>query len=146
MVSKTREPLPAALAALRACIPSPSPAAKLWWKAGQDLLGRVMVHTRSLAGIVEIDGLKYEWQLQREPQFTEDGWKGMTVSLRQTDSQREAVLEFPTPKRLLKGLPKGRSQLNDAIAARGVRAALSAGWEPASRGKPMVFMVDSNGD
>ena len=105
-----------------------------------------MVHTRSLAGIVEIDGLKYEWQLQREPQFTADGWKGMTVSLRQTDAQREAVLEFPTPKRLLKGLPKGRSHINDAIAARGIRAALSAGWEPASRGKPMVFMVDANGE
>jgi hypothetical protein len=105
-----------------------------------------MVHTNSLAGIVEIDGLKYEWQLLREPQFTADGWKGMTVSLRQMDTQREAQLEFPTPKRLLKGLPKGRSQINDAIAARGVRAALSAGWDPASRGKPMVFMVDANGE
>jgi hypothetical protein len=105
-----------------------------------------MVHLRSLAGTVEIDGLKYEWELQREPQFTADGWKGMTVSLRQVDTQREALLEFPTPKRLLKGLPKGRSQINDAIAARGIRAALSAGWEPASRGKPMVFVVDANGD
>jgi hypothetical protein len=105
-----------------------------------------MVHLRSLAGTVDIDGLKYEWELQREPQFTADGWKGMTVSLRQVDTQREALLEFPTPKRLLKGLPKGRSQINDAIAARGVRAALSAGWEPASRGKPMVFVVDANGD
>jgi len=105
-----------------------------------------MVHLRSLAGTVDIDGLKYEWELQREPQFTADGWKGMTVSLRQVDTQREALLEFPTPKRLLKGLPKGRSQINDAIATRGIRAALSAGWEPASRGKPMVFMVDANGD
>ena len=105
-----------------------------------------MVHTRSLTGIVEIDGLKYEWQLEREPQCTADGWKGMTVSLRQADAQREALLEFPTPKRLLKGLPKGRTQINDAIAARGVRAALLAGWDPESRGKPMVFMVDANGD
>ena len=105
-----------------------------------------MVHTRSLVGVVEIDGLKFEWQLQREPQFTGDGWKGMTVSLRQVDSQREALLEFPTPKRLLKGLPKGRSQINDAIAARGVRAALAAGWEPTSRGKPMTFMVDADGE
>lgn len=105
-----------------------------------------MVHLRSLTGTVDIDGLKYEWQLQREPQCTADGWKGMTVSLRQMDAQREALLEFPTPKRLLKGLPKGRSQINDAIAARGVRAALSAGWEPESRGKPMVFMVDANGE
>lgn len=70
----------------------------------------------------------------------------MTVSLRRADAQREALLEFPTPKRLLKGLPKGRTQINDAIAARGVSAALAAGWEPASRGKPMVFMVDANGD
>lgn len=105
-----------------------------------------MVHTRSLAGVVEIDGLQFDWELQREPQCTADGWKGMVVSLRQTGSQREALLEFPTPKRLLKGLPKGRSQLNDVIAARGVRAALLAGWDPASRGKPMVFMVDANGD
>jgi hypothetical protein len=70
-----------------------------------------MVHTNSLAGIVDIDGLKYEWQLQREPQFTADGWKGMTVSLRQMDTQREAHLEFPTPKRLLKGLPKWTAPL-----------------------------------
>ena len=105
-----------------------------------------MVHTRNLAGIVVIDGAEYEWQLQREPQLTADGWKGMTVSLRQMDTQREAILEFPTPKRLLKGLPKGRTQISDAIAARGIRAALTAGWEPKSRGKPMVFTVDANGD
>ncbi|MEO5865793.1 MAG: hypothetical protein ABIS14_11345 [Sphingomonas sp.] len=111
-----------------------------------DLLRCAMVHMRSLAGTVAIDGLQYEWQLLREPQFTADGWKGMSVSLRQIDAQREALLEFPTPKRLLKGLPKGRSQISDAIAARGVRAALAAGWEPASRGKSMVFIVDANGD
>ena len=106
-----------------------------------------MLHTRGLGGTVEIDGFKYDWELQSEPQqSSDDGWKGMTVSLRQKDMPREAVLEFPTPKRLLKGLPKGRSHINDAIASRGVRAALSAGWDPASRGKTMVFMVDANGD
>lgn len=105
-----------------------------------------MVHTRSLSGIVEVDGVAFEWQLDREPQCTADGWKGMTVTLRQQGAQREALLEFPTPKRLLKGLPKGRSQLNDVIAARGIRAALSAGWQPESRGKPVVFMVDADGN
>ena len=106
-----------------------------------------MLRTRGLGGTVEIDGSKYDWELQSEPQLSSgDGWKGMTVSLRQKDMPREAVLEFPTPKRLLKGLPKGRSHINDAIASRGVRAALSAGWDPASRGKTMVFMVDANGD
>jgi hypothetical protein len=106
-----------------------------------------MLNIRSLAGLVDIDGLKYEWQLQREPQWSDaDGWKGMTVSLLQQDMQRGALLEFPPPKRLLKGLPRGRLQMNDAIVSRGVRAALLAGWEPASRGKPMVFMVDADGN
>lgn len=105
-----------------------------------------MRHTRNLTGTVQIDGEKFEWQLQREAQWSADGWKGMTVSLRQKDAQREALLEFPLPKRLLEGSQKGRPQINDAIASRGIRAALSAGWDPASRGKTMVFMVDANGD
>jgi len=70
----------------------------------------------------------------------------MTVLLRQHDMTREALLEFPTPKRLLKGLPKGRSHINDAIPSRGARAALSAGWDPVWQGKVVVFMVDANGD
>ena len=106
-----------------------------------------MLQTRGLGGTVEIDGLKYDWELQSEPQLSSaDGWRGMTVLLRQKGMPREAVLEFPTPKRLLKGLPKGRSHINNTIASRGVRAALSAGWDTASRGKTMIFMVDANGD
>ena len=48
--------------------------------------------------------------------------------------------------RLLKGLQRGRLQVSDALVARGVRAALGAGWEPESRGKPMVFTVDADGN
>lgn len=106
-----------------------------------------MFHPPGRGGTVEIDGAKYDWELLSDPQLSSsDGWKGMTVSLRQRDMPRVAVLEFPAPKRLMKGLPKGRLHINDTIAARGVRAALSAGWDPASRGKPTVFMVDANGD
>ena len=100
-----------------------------------------------LAGTVDIDGLTYEWELHREPQWSDaEGWKGMTVLLQEKDGQRGALLEFPPPKRLLKGLPRGRLQINDAMVARGVRAALLAGWEPGSRGKPMVFIVDAEGN
>jgi hypothetical protein len=106
-----------------------------------------MLNIRSGTSIVDVDGSTYEWQLQREPQWTDaEGWKGMMVSLQQKDTQRGAILEFPPPKRLLKGLQRGRLQINDALVARGVRAALQAGWEPASRGKPMVFMVDAEGN
>lgn len=76
----------------------------------------------------------------------DQGWKGMTISLLQRDAKREALLEFPPPKRLLKGLPPGRPQLDDATIKRCVRAAVSAGWEPMSRGKPVVVMVDAEGN
>ena len=103
--------------------------------------------TRSLGGTVEIDGSKFDWQLVSEPKLSSDhGWRGMTISLRQENMQREAVLEFPTPQRLIQGLPKGRTQISEAIVERGVKAALLAGWDPASRGKTMRFMVDANGD
>lgn len=106
-----------------------------------------MLNIHRLAGIVDVDGLQYEWELRREPQWGEsEGWQGMTVALLQKGTQRGALLEFPPPKRLLKGLQRGRLQINDAIVSRGIRAALLAGWEPASRGKPMVFMVDADGN
>ena len=106
-----------------------------------------MLNTQRLAGSVEVDGLEYEWELRREPQWGEsNGWQGMTVALLQKNTQRGAVLEFPPPKRLLKGLQRGRLQINNAIVARGIRAALLAGWEPSSRGKPMVFTVDADGN
>lgn len=112
-----------------------------------DAMPAAMSNMRNLTGTVDVDGLKYEWELQREPQWSDiDGWKGMTISLMQTDTQRGALLEFPPPKRLLKGLQRGRLQINEAIVSRGVRAALLAGWEPASRGKAMVFTVDADGN
>ena len=96
---------------------------------------------------VDVDGRKYEWELRREPQWSDvDGWQGMTVSLMQNDTQRGALLEFTPPKRLMQGMQRGRLQINDAIVTRGVRAALLAGWEPSSRGRPMVFTVDADGN
>jgi hypothetical protein len=106
-----------------------------------------MLQTHRLAGTVDVDGFQYEWEVRREPQWSEiEGWQGMTVALLQKDTQRGALLEFPPPKRLLKGLQRGRLQINDAILARGIRAALAAGWEPDSRGKTMWFTVDADGN
>jgi hypothetical protein len=70
----------------------------------------------------------------------------MTVALLRRHTKRGALLEFPAPKRLLKGMQRGRLQIGDAIVVRGVRAALLAGWDPDSRGKPMVFTVDAEGN
>jgi hypothetical protein len=106
-----------------------------------------MSKAQSNGGTVIVDGATYHWQLEREPHQSDDeGWKGMTIALLQRDTKREAWVEFPPPKRLLKGLPRGRLQLDDATITRCVRAALSAGWEPTSRGKPVVFTVDADGN
>lgn len=106
-----------------------------------------MSKSHSTAGTVTVDGIPYEWHLQSEPHLSDDeGWKGMTIAVLQQDAKRAAWLEFPPPKRLLKGLPRGRLQLDDATITRCVRAALLAGWDPTSRGKPVVFMVDAEGN
>jgi hypothetical protein len=106
-----------------------------------------MTQTHKLSGSIDVDGFPYEWELRGEPQWNEnEGWKGMTVAVLRKHTQRGALLEFPPPKRLLKGMQRGRLQISDAIASRGIRAALQAGWEPESRGKPMVFMVDADGN
>lgn len=106
-----------------------------------------MTSTPKLSGIIDVDGILYEWELRSEPQWSENhDWKGMTISLQRKHTQREALLEFPPPKRLIKGLPRGRLQISDAMVTRGIRAALGAGWEPESRGRPVVFMVDADGN
>ncbi len=106
-----------------------------------------MQNMRNLTGTVDVDGDTYAWELRQEPQWSDvDGWRGMTIALLQKDTKRGAVLEFPPPQRLLKGMQRGRLQINDAIVCRGIRAALAAGWEPGSRGKPMVFTVDADGN
>ena len=107
-----------------------------------------MLHTRNLSGSVAVDGHDYVWKLRREPQWcTVDGWRGMTIALRQKDAQREALLQFPMPAaRRSKLQPQlRRPQVNSRILENGVRAALAAGWDPNTRGKPVVIDVDANG-
>lgn len=99
------------------------------------------------SGIVDVGGFQYEWELRSEPRWCDlEGWKGMTVALQRKNSQREALLEFPPLKRLMKGMQRGRLQISDAVVIRGIQAALHAGWDPGSRGKPMVFVVDADGN
>ncbi len=106
-----------------------------------------MANTHRLSGTVTVGGFDYDWELRSEPQWSEsEGWLGMTIALLRHNTKRGAMLEFPPPKRLLKGMQRGRLQVSDAVVMRGIQAALDAGWEPESRGKPMVFTVDADGN
>lgn len=105
-----------------------------------------MLHTRDLADSIEVDGITYEWEVQRESQWcTADGWLGLVLSIRREGMQREALIEFPMPKSGNGSQHRRRPKIDKAIVSNCVRAALAAGWEPTSRGKSKTYMVDANG-
>lgn len=105
-----------------------------------------MQHTRETSGVVEVDGETYEWEIRRQPQPKSGGkWDGMALTLRLKDFKREAVVQFPMPLR-----PNGRpdqekQRINVEAVRNAVTAIIEAGWDPTSRGKPMVFDVDADG-
>jgi hypothetical protein len=105
-----------------------------------------MQHTRDTSGTVEVEGETYEWEIRRQPQPKAGGkWEGIAVTLRLVDFKREAIVQFPMPMR-----PNGRPDLEkqrinvDAVR-NAVTAVIEAGWNPTSRGRPMVFDVDADG-
>jgi len=106
-----------------------------------------MQHTRETRGTVEVDGEIYDWEIRRQPQPQADGsWNGMAVTLKLQGFQREAIVQFPMPMR-----PNGRpdmekQRLNVDAVRNAVTAVIEAGWNPTSRGKPMVFDVDADGN
>lgn len=106
-----------------------------------------MQHTRETSGTVEVDGEIYDWEIRRQPQPKADGsWNGMAVTLKLQGFQREAIVQFPMPMR-----PNGRPDMEkqrlsvDAVKT-AVTSITEAGWNPTSRGKPMVFDVDADGN
>lgn len=105
-----------------------------------------MNHTRETSGTVEVDGETYEWEVRRQPQPKAGGkWDGMAVTLRLVDFKREAIVQFPMPMR-----PNGRpdmekQRINVDAVRNAVTAVIEAGWNPTSRGRPMVFDVDADG-
>ena len=80
------------------------------------------------------------------PLYTsETGTEKLTLTLKHQDYQREAIIQFPPPLRP-NGRPDVEKQRVDLDAVRNaVTSSIEAGWEPASRGRPMVFDVDAEG-
>jgi hypothetical protein len=99
-------------------------------------------------GLIIVDNVKLSWRLISEPQWTsEHGYKGLCISVRTVDDRhRELILEYAfEKKRHLIGytvtqLPQ-RPKFSTKTVEAGVRQAVGAGWDPASRGKTFVFRV-----
>lgn len=105
-----------------------------------------MQRTRDNSGTVEVDGELYEWTLRRQPRPVDGGkWEGVAITLRHQAFKREAIIQFPPPLRP-NGRPDVEKQRVDVDSVRNaVKSSIEAGWEPASRGKAMVFDVDAEG-
>jgi hypothetical protein len=97
---------------------------------------------------IEVDGDPYVWRLQRQPQWSSDvaGWRGMAITVRHKEGQREAVLEFPPGKQPRYGAPQLQpSHIPPQLVAKAIASAIAAGWEPLSRGKTVAIVVDATG-
>lgn len=93
-----------------------------------------------------VGGETYEWEIRRQPQPQRDGsWNGLAITLKLQGFQREAIVQFPMPMH-----PSGRPEMEkqridlDAVT-NAVTSITEAGWNPTSRGRPMVFDVDADG-
>jgi len=106
-----------------------------------------MQHTRDLKGTVVVEGETYEWEVRRQPlRTTGNEWQGIGIVLRHADFKREALVQFPMTMRA-NGMPNfERQRINVDAVKNAVVSAMAAGWDPASRGKQMVFDVDADGN
>jgi hypothetical protein len=70
----------------------------------------------------------------------------MAIAVRHKEGQREALLEFPPSAQPRYGAPQLQpSQIAPELVAKAIASAIVAGWEPLSRGKTVVIVVDATG-
>lgn len=108
-----------------------------------------MARTKKVAELqVQIDGRTYVWWLQRPPVWSRDdnAMAGMALAARDAEGQREVVLEFPPGPRPRLGAPVLKAEsIPVRLVTTAIASAIAAGWDPLSRGKPVVIMVDAAG-
>ncbi len=97
---------------------------------------------------ITVGGEPYVWRLHRLPGWSSDVAErhGMAIAARHKEGQREAVMEFPPGPQPRYGAPQLKaSQIPTTVVATAIASAIAAGWEPLSRGKTMVIVVDATG-
>ena len=70
----------------------------------------------------------------------------MAIAARHKEGQREAVVEFPPGPQPKYGAPLLKpAQIAPELVAKAIASAISAGWDPLSRGKTVTIVVDASG-
>jgi hypothetical protein len=98
---------------------------------------------RSIDGLIVVDGICLSWHVLTEPQWTtEDGYRGLRISVQTEGTRhRELIVEFPFPNKTTGvGIPQlpQHPKFTERTVEDGIRRAITAGWEPQSRGKTFV--------
>jgi hypothetical protein len=97
---------------------------------------------------IAVGGEPYVWRIHRLPGWSSDAAerRGMAIAVRHTEGQREAVVEFPPGPQPRYGAPQLKaSQIDPKVVTTAIASAIAAGWEPLSRGKTVVIVVDASG-
>jgi hypothetical protein len=91
--------------------------------------------------VVAVDGVEYRWQVRHTWVVKEGvGEKGISVSVSlKPERTRELILDFPFLLFGVDQMPK-RAALIAAVQS-AIEAAMAAGWDPESRGRPFRFNV-----
>jgi len=118
------------------------PRKHLW--LGLAMHGQKKRRKRTIDGFLKIDGFSLCWRLISEPQWTsEDGYRGLRISVRTEDaSHRELIIEYPFPSKTCGiGIPQlpQRPRFSVKTIEADIRGAITAGWDPLSRGKTFVL-------
>jgi hypothetical protein len=104
-------------------------------------------------GQVTIDEIVLDWHVKSEPQWnTTDGDIGMRLSVSKHDETltrhgdnkawRELILEYPfEPPKHTSRFPD-RPKIEPQELTADIRLAMEAGWEPWSRGRAFVLVLD----
>ena len=93
---------------------------------------------------ITVDGVIYLWRFPRRPtQSQEDGWPGVAVTVTREDCRRASLL-LAFPQRFHLSGPVGEVPPRPVLpseVARGIRAALAAGWRADEPGPQFIHRV-----
>ena len=102
---------------------------------------------RAIQTSVTIDGMLLIWRLHREQNWTDDHKAvGLAIHVQVVGLvRRELYLEYPAVRKQQNGYATPvltiRPPIVAAKVADHIREAITAGWDPESRGKPFVYEV-----
>ena len=97
-------------------------------------------------GIVKVGEIDFRWSVFRQPTWTRDENQlhrllGVAILVESLEpSRRELVLEFDIDRTRHGDMPHHqRFHIPDSRLVEAIESAMSAGWEPESRGKRFVY-------